>query len=512
MTLSGRANAHRMRFAFSDQENATALFWIFVFLHGIVWTLLPILSQPNGHTDVIELLNWGRHPQWGYWKHPPLQAWALGAVASMTGESLWGVYLASQIANSASFWAVWRFARDFLNPTYSLLSILLLEGITNYSSKSPKFEHDALQVPFWAFTVLLLWLALKSGRVRYWLMCGVTIGLGLLSKYSMIVLLIPLLIFMFMNADARQHFATPGPYITAAVAALIVAPHVIWLVRNDFTTITYALTRAESHGRVMDHLVNPFGFALNQLWALIPMMIMVGLLTYGSGSDRAGVAPSRAPRGFLFAVALGPFLALLAISAIMGFRLHSGWGRPLWSFVGVFALSHLQPALTDKALRRFSYAFLSCATIWAVLFVGKFALGPALTGKARPEHFPGQAIARFVTAQWANRHGTPVPIVGGNKWFADNVGYYSPDRPDVYADLDPRKNPWTTDAIFNLRGGVIIWDAGKDGSEFPDTWRKRFSRAMVQPGTSFAWQTSAHVPPVELGWAIVPPDLSEASP
>lgn len=494
-----------MRFAIFDTRNPTALFGVFVSLHIVVWTILPTLSQPNGHTDVIELLNWGRHPQWGYWKHPPLQAWVVGALAPMLGESLWGVYLASQIAISACFWAVWRFARDFLNPVYSLLSILLLEGIPNYSSKSPKFEHDALQLPLWAFTVLFLWLALNSGRARYWLLCGVSIGLGFLSKYSIMFLLVALLVFMFVNANARQHFATPGPYITAAVAALIVAPHLIWLVRNDFPTVTYALNRAESHGRLINHLVNPVRFALNQLWALTPAMIMVGLLVLGSTSDRAEVAPSRVFRGFLFTVALGPFLALLIISAITGFQLHSGWGRPLWSFIGVFVLYHLQPTLTDKALRRFSYAFLSVATISAALFAGKFVVGPTLTGKVRPEHFPGQAIAEYVTGQWVRRYGTPVPIVGGNKWFADNIGFYSPDHPDVYADLDPRKNPWATDEGFNRRGGVIIWDAVKDGSALPEPWRKRFPRASVQPGASFAWQTSAAVPPVELAWAIVPP-------
>jgi hypothetical protein len=501
-----------MRFAVPDRENATTLFWAFVSIHAIVWTALPILSQPNGHTDVIELLNWGRHPQWGYWKHPPLQAWALGVAASMTVEPLWGVYLASQIANSACFWAVWLFARDFLNPAYSLLSVLLLEGIPNYTSKSPKFEHDALQLPLWALTVLLLRLALKSGRLRYWLMCGVAIGLGLLSKYSIVFLLAPLSIFMLVNADARRHFATPGPYITASTAALIVAPHVAWLIRNDFPTVTYALTRAESHGRLIDHLVNPLGFALNQVIALIPAMILMALLMVGSTSDRRRPAPAHSLHGFLFTVALGPFLALLAVSALTGFRLHSGWGRPLWSFIGVLALSHVQPAVTDKAFRRFSFAFLGCAAIWGAAFAGKFALGPTLTGNVRPEHFPGQAIATYVTTQWVTRYRTPVPAVGGNKWFADNVGFYSPDRPDVYADLNPNKNPWITDELFNRRGGVIIWDAVKDGNRYPGSWRDRFPRASVQPGVSFAWQTSAAVPPVELGWAIVPPATSGVSP
>ncbi len=498
-------NVPDFKCTFLITRNPAAVFWAFVLCHGIVWTLVPTLSQPNGHRDVIELLNWARHPQWGYWKIPPLQAWVMEPFVRMAGGGLWGVYMASQIAIGACFWAVWRFAQDFLEQEYALLSVFLLEGILYYNYNSPKFNPDVLQLPVWALTVLFLWLSLNSGHGHYWLLCGVMIGLGLLSKYNMVFLLVALFAFMLVNGHARHHLATRGPYISIAVAGLIVSPHVIWVFDNDFTTVRWGLARAKSHGRFIDHLYNPLTFAFNHALTLVPLMIMVGLLMFRSTSSRGSIAPARFPRAFLFTVALGPFLAYLLISAITGFQLRSGWGTPLWSFLGVFILYHLRPALTDKALRRFGYAFLSFAAIWVVVFVGQFALGPTLTGRVKPEHFPGKSIAAYVTAQWAKQYGTLLPVVGGDQWLTENIGFYSPDRPDVYADLDQRKSPWTNDEAFRQRGGILIWDAERDGSSLSDLWRKRFPGALVQPTVGFGWQTSANVPEVKIGWAFVGP-------
>ena len=38
------------------------LFWLWAAIHAVAWTLVPTWTQPTGHRDVIELLNWGRHP------------------------------------------------------------------------------------------------------------------------------------------------------------------------------------------------------------------------------------------------------------------------------------------------------------------------------------------------------------------------------------------------------------------------------------------------------------------
>ncbi len=490
-------------------RDPASLAWAFILCHGLVWTLIPAVSQPNGPLDLIELLDWARHPAaWGYWKHPPLPVWVAEFFVQMAGERLWGAYLASQVAISACFVAVWRFARSFLDPACALLSVLLLEGVMYYNYMTPQFNHGVLEMPIWAWTSFLLWRALNAGTMRYWLLCGLMAGLGLLTRYTLAFLLIPLLAFMLLNAQARKYLATPGPYVALAVATLTFAPHVIWLVEKDFTPIAYALasaTRRRTYIPYLDHLVRPLAFALGQALVLAPVFIMMGTLASGTRLKEREAAGGGIARGFLFTVTLGPFLAYLVVSMITGVSVELRWGVAIWSFVGVFILFHLRPALTGPALRRFKFAFSGFAAFWLIAFVGKYTFLPALSGRVTHGLFPGEAIADFVTAQWVKRHGRPLPIVAGDQWLAQNVGFYSPDRPEVYVELDPVKSPWTDDEEFKRRGGVIIWNADKDGAALPERWRARFSHMSVQPGISFARHSSSRVPHVNVGWAFVAP-------
>ena len=46
------------------------LFTIFIFVHLIVWVLVPTLTNKNLPLDTIEALAWSSDLDWGYYKHP----------------------------------------------------------------------------------------------------------------------------------------------------------------------------------------------------------------------------------------------------------------------------------------------------------------------------------------------------------------------------------------------------------------------------------------------------------
>jgi 4-amino-4-deoxy-L-arabinose transferase-like glycosyltransferase len=484
------------------------LFWLFVGLHGTLWVILPGLTLPNVHRDILELVNWGQSFEWSYWKHPPLQTWVTEAFLRLTGRSLWGVYLASQVSISICLWAVWRVARDVLSPLHALLSVLLLEGILYYNYNTPKFNQDALQLPLWALTALAFWRGLTGGRRRDWLLGGLAAGLGILSKYAIGVLFVPLAVFLLVHPHGRRMLRTPGPYLALGALAVTIAPHVAWLVTYDFPTVRFFLDRAERQGEWIDHLRNPAAFARNHALVLAPAALLLATLVTGRREERPAETPDRPAGAFLFAVALGPMLTCLAMSLTTGLRLRPGWGTPLWSFIGVFALYHLRPHVTEAAGRRFAAGLAVVTTVWAVVFVGQFVVGPALTGKLNPELFPGSAVARHVTREWKAQYGGRLPIVAGDKWFVENVAFHSADRPRVYDlhDSDPLKNVGASDEALNRRGGVIVWDALVAGDDIPHDWgTTRFPRAQSRPAIDFPAGTAIRAPTVRLGWAVVPP-------
>ena len=76
---------------------------LFLFVHLIIWTLVPSISNNNLPLDTIEALAWGGSLDWGYSKHPPLSAWSVEVFYQIFGNQDWSYYLLSQLFVVLSF-------------------------------------------------------------------------------------------------------------------------------------------------------------------------------------------------------------------------------------------------------------------------------------------------------------------------------------------------------------------------------------------------------------------------
>ena len=69
----------------------------------------------------------------------------------------------------------------FKNQTYSLISVLLLEGIYFYNFTTPEFNVNVCQLPFWALTIYYCWQSIKKDDVKSWILFGLFAALFLAS-------------------------------------------------------------------------------------------------------------------------------------------------------------------------------------------------------------------------------------------------------------------------------------------------------------------------------------------
>ena len=69
------------------KKNLSYTFTIFLFLHLIVWSLVPAFTNNNLPLDTIEALAWGSNLDWGYSKHPPLSALSAEIIYKIFGLS-----------------------------------------------------------------------------------------------------------------------------------------------------------------------------------------------------------------------------------------------------------------------------------------------------------------------------------------------------------------------------------------------------------------------------------------
>src|SRR5262249_38936655 len=148
---------------------------------------------------------------------------------------------------------------------------------------------------------------------------------GLLTKYTLAVLLVPLGVAVLGDTDGRRSWRTPGPYLAAGVAALTFLPHLLWMIDSGFATVRYGLERAESEHRWHSRLSNPAFFVGSQLLRLLPVVFVLGPLT-GTRRRLREVAPGqRADRAFLTWAVLGPPALLVVLSLAGDMQLREVW-------------------------------------------------------------------------------------------------------------------------------------------------------------------------------------------
>jgi 4-amino-4-deoxy-L-arabinose transferase-like glycosyltransferase len=484
------------------KEKPQVVFWLFVGAQILLWTLIPTLVNPNLPLDVIEGLTWGHEWQLGYHKHPPIKPWFIEAMAVLSGKGDWAQYLLSQLCIVVAFGAMWRLARDIMKPPWSLVAVLLMTGIYYHNYTSPEFNVNVAELPFWSLTIVCVWRALKSDANWPWLLAGLFTGLGFLSKYIFMFLILALLVMLCSRRSWRAVWRTPGPYLAAGVALLVVTPHLVWVVDNDFITVVYGIDRVGvARKTIFDHLYYPFKFLMGQSLILIPCLIMLWTLK----GPRRKPAPARDHseiRAFLLFVSLGPPILMALLSGIGGWKLRSMWGTPLFLTAGVTLVYFWQHYLAEKRLRRFMVVWMIFFLLPLVAYASVGLWGPEFTGRGKRTQFPGQALADVVFTRWYARFAEPPAMIIGEFWNAGNISYHSPTRPSVFIDADPKKAPWINIDRIATQGAIVIGENKADAYHLVPA---PYTEVLDEGQLTLPYRFRGDVPPVTLWLLFIPP-------
>jgi len=477
-----------------------ATFLLFAAVHAAIWTILPFTLYANLPLDLIEALTYGREWQLGYDKLPPLPWW-LVEIAYRTFDDDFAYYGLGQLSVLAAFAAVWAVMLRVANPSQALAAILIIDGLHFFNFTAPKFNHDVIQLPFWALAGWSFHGALRTGRLVYWVALGVALGFAFWAKYFVIVLGLPLVLFVLIDARARRCLSSPGPYLAAAISLVIVSPHLIWLVDNHWLPLSYAASRAKATGGLLDHFTHPALFALAQLFWLLPtLVIALPLLRrpYESDATRADDYDWR----ILALLAFGPAITVIAASTITGRGLVTMWGYPLWLFLGPWIVVSVSSRIDRTCLARIAGLWGVVTAIYALAFVAQYAVLPHFDHRYRAVLFPGDRLAQEISTRFHAQTGAPLAYVVGTMWLGGNISHYSGDHPRTLIDGDPHRAPWIELSDLAINGGVAVWTVG-DLRTLPQSYVAVAGNATVQPPLSIPMRRGNGA--VTVGWGIITP-------
>jgi 4-amino-4-deoxy-L-arabinose transferase-like glycosyltransferase len=406
----------------SNKRDLNNLFYIFIISHLIIWTFVPTLTNNNLPLDTIEALAWGSDLDWGFNKHPPASAFFVEIIYQIFGSQDWAYYLLSQIFVVISLYVVWKFSEDFFrDKIYSLISVLLLEGIYFYNYITPEFNVYISELPFWTLVVFFSWKSYSVNSFKNWFLLGLFSGFGFLSHYLFSYLLISIAIFFIYTflKDKKFNFKC---LVALEVFIIMIIPHLIWLMKNDYITITYGLHRAESLSpNILDHIIYPALYLGKQLGILIPFWLMIFVLV-----NKFKIKFNLKDKKLLFLISVNfiPIILIAFTSLIIGTKIKTMWMTPFYLFIGIFFVYIFQNQIKIKNLKYFFISFLFF-----------FILSPlaysviSLSQDDKRTDYQGQKIAKKIQDQWQKNHNETINIVLGNEWDAGNLSYHLQSRP-----------------------------------------------------------------------------------
>ena len=431
------------------KKNIPDLFILFLLVHLIIWTFVPALTNKNLPLDTIEALAWGSNLEWGFNKHPPMSAFMVEIFYKIFGTQDWAYYFLSQIFVIIGFFAVYKLSEEFFkNKSYSLFSVLLLEGIYFYNFTTPEFNVNVCQIPFWALSVYFTWRCIKFDKTIDYIFLGLFIGLGILSKYLFIYLAIGIkLLFIFIILKGKK-IKFRNYFVAGPIALLILLPHIFWLIDNNYTTITYGLQRTGGVGDIMDHLTYPVIFILKQIVVLAPMFLMTYILIK---KIKFKINFKDEKIVFLFFTTLMPLFLILLTSIIMGAKIRTMWMTPFYLFSGLFLLYLFQKMINPNRINEFFTIFLFLFILSPLLY-----LFVSISEKSKRTDYPGKEIAYLVQDRWDKNFINEISIVVGDEWSGGNLSYHLKSRPKWFNNLDKNLKNIDKDAGFIYIGNPEV--------------------------------------------------------
>ena len=238
------------------------------------------------HRDELQFMDDALHLDWGFVAYPPLTPLIQRIGFDLFGVSLVGLRLASVLAQAAALVLTGLMARELggrrlaqcIAATSVAVSLLpLFEGT--------EFQYSSFDYLWWVLTAYCVARLLGSGGSRWWVGIGLALGMGLMTKYSIIFFIAGLLVAVLLTplrAELKRRWFWTG----VALALLIFLPNLIWQARHGFISydfLQHIHARDVRQGRASGFLRDQFLICTNPF--TVPIWV-AGLVFYFSKSGK----------------------------------------------------------------------------------------------------------------------------------------------------------------------------------------------------------------------------------
>ncbi len=372
---------------------------------------------------------WSRHLSLSYFDHPGMTAWLIRAGTALAGDTELGVRWPTILLMAAAVlivaWITRRLIGDVPAATFVPVMLLTCPGVSALGALA---TPDA-PACFFQAAALACALAIFAPDSRtphrgpLWIAFGISIGLGLLSKYTSILLAAAILAALLTHPQGRRHLRTPWPWLGGMAALVLLLPVLLWNLQHHWASFAYQWR----HGMGIDqsslgirHIPEYIG---SQALVATPILFVLCVAAIWTSRRRADQMHIRILQ---FASALP--LAFFLIPALHR-RVEANW--PAFAYFPAIMLIACELAENWRP-PRIRWAQLAILTALPLTVLSHFpqaiwAINPRWSAPMFDELFGWRELAAKVDGLRGD-----TPVMAADYQYASELSFYLPGKPTVW--------------------------------------------------------------------------------
>jgi 4-amino-4-deoxy-L-arabinose transferase-like glycosyltransferase/membrane-associated phospholipid phosphatase len=465
--------------------------------------------------DEAHYWEWSRRLDLSYYSKGPMIAYLIYLGTSVFGYTIFGIRIMAVIFSALSSIFLYSLGKNLYDEKVGLSSAILIQIIPLFSTFGVLFTIDSPFIFFWILSLYLFSkaaniraeskesnsatdncfkvgdtpsLTLPSVRVDsdlrwggmgwggnselrtqnsklssnsslithhssliYWVLLGLSIGLGLLTKYTMAAFYLCAFLFLLFVKEYRKLLLTKGPFIAFIISLLVFSPVMGWNVNHDWITFKHTAGQAHLEDGIQISLKSFFEFFGSQFGVITPLLlILMAVSVWRLRKKREGA--------FLFWFSM-PVIVFFLLKSIQA-KVQANWALPGYlSGIIAFSAFYMKRFYSEKGGPKIfiATAVLLSALVTAVAYYPSILNLPVKldpTSRVRGWKELGAEVTKIYEQMSATR---PVFIFSDRYQVSSELAFYVKGHPVTYCiNLGRRMNQYDLWPGFN---NLLHYDA-----------------------------------------------------
>ncbi len=306
--------------------------------------------------DEAQYWLWSKDIEFGYFSKPPFLSWIIRVYTKILGSSFVSLKLLPSFVYLLVAWSIYNLLfNSGLNKKDSFAGCLIFLFIPGVSFSSFIISTDLFLLLFWTLSLNELIKINSEQGLKNFILLGIFLGLGFLSKYAVVYFVICLFVLILFDKRFRKIFLNNilGFGLTFLCMFVIIVPNIIWNFNNDWITLQHTSDNANFANIEID-FIRGLEFLLIQVLMLGPFIVLGGLFGFYKWSYIQKIY-------LIFSI---PIILIVLVEAII-VRANANWAAP--ALISLFVFLYIRTNISFFKITNFIFNFTVCFVLFVMI-------------------------------------------------------------------------------------------------------------------------------------------------